>query len=60
MRFQLTASLLAADDAESTERASEGLEASENMLIKNYELYVGREGIPPIWVMDDTNVSAQR
>ncbi len=52
MRYELLVALLTANDTESAARAEEGLDCVRKLLEKNYDLYAGRNGVPPIRSMD--------
>ncbi len=60
MRTQLLGTLLSADDEESASRAEEALECVDKLLIKNYDLFAGRNGVPPIRSMDPKMVGGVR
>ena len=52
MRAQLLGALISEDDEESAARAEEALECVQKLLVKDYDLYAGRHGVPPIRKMD--------
>jgi hypothetical protein len=52
MRYGLVSALLTTDDAESAAKAEEGLDCVRKLLEKNYDLYAGRNGVPPIRSMN--------
>ena len=52
MRYELLMALLTTNDTESAARAEEGLDCVRKLLEKNYDLYAGRNGVPPIRRMD--------